>query len=82
MALGRPQNSINQTNYRFEVILEDNKTLCRSLKEVAKLLDVGIATITRHFRNPDSKLRKYRTTNLMINRVNLPIYQERVLATY
>ena len=81
MALGRPQNSTNKTHYRFEVILDNEKKLCRTIKEVAKELSLGIATISRKLNNPDLKLTKYKDKNLVIKRVRLPIYKTQ-LAIY
>ena len=81
MALGRPQNSTNKTHYRFEVILDNEKKLCRTIKEVAKELSLGIATISRKLNNPDLKLTKYKDKNLVIKRVRLPIYKTQ-LAVY
>ena len=81
MALGRPQNSTNKTHYRFEIILDNQKTLCKTLKEVAAELSLGIATISRKLSNPELKLNKYKDKNLVINRIRLPIYKTQ-LAIY
>tara|TARA_R110000851_G_scaffold46985_1_gene114257 strand:+ start:2387 stop:2629 length:243 start_codon:yes stop_codon:yes gene_type:complete len=80
--MGRPKNSMNQTCYRFKVVLEEKHTMCRSLKEVAELLSVGVATVSRHLKNPEKKLRKYRKTHLEISRINLPIYGGKILIKY
>tara|TARA_R110000796_G_scaffold212141_1_gene328277 strand:+ start:493 stop:738 length:246 start_codon:yes stop_codon:yes gene_type:complete len=81
MVLGRPQNSTNKTHYRFEVILDNQKKLCRTIKEVAAELSLGIATISRKLNNPELKLTKYKDKTLIINRVKLPIYETQ-LAVY
>ena len=81
MVLGRPANSLNKTYYKFEIIINDKKTLCKTLKEVAKELSLGIATISRKLNNPDLKLNKYKNKTLIINRVKLPIYETQ-LAIY
>ena len=81
MVLGRPTNSTNKTHYRFEVILDNQKKLCRTIKEVAKELSLGIATISRKLSNPELKLNKYKDKNLVINRIRLPIYKTQ-LAIY
>ena len=81
MVLGRPTNSTNKTHYRFEVILDYQKKLCRTIKEVAKELSLGIATISRKLSNPELKLNKYKDKNLVINRIRLPIYKTQ-LAIY
>jgi len=71
---GRPANSKNKTTYRYEVIVNGKKTLCRSHSEVAELLSVSKDTVARKLRRPEIVLQKYKHTNLDINRVNLPIY--------
>ena len=81
MALGRPHNSTNKTHYRFEIILDNQKKLCRTIKEVAKELSLGIATISRKLSNPEIKLNKYKNKTLIINRIKLPIYETQ-LAVY
>ena len=81
MVLGRPTNSTNKTHYRFEVILDNQKKLCRTIKEVAQELSLGIATISRKLSNPELKLNKYKDKNLVINRIRLPIYKTQ-LAIY
>ena len=81
MVLGRPQNSTNKTHYRFEVIIDNEKKFCRTIKEVAKELSLGIATISRKLNNPELKLNKYKDKTLVINRVRLPIYKTQ-LAVY
>ena len=81
MVVGRPTNSTNKTHYRFEIILDNQKKLCRTIKEVAKELSLGIATISRKLNNPALKLNKYKDKTLIINRVKLPIYKTQ-LAVY
>jgi hypothetical protein len=81
MVVGRPTNSTNKTHYRFEVILDNEKKLCRTIKEVAAELSLGIATISRKLSNPALKLNKYKDKTLIINRIRLPIYKTQ-LAVY
>lgn len=73
--MGRPKQSPN-THYHFEVIVDDIKTMCRTVTDVAKTLCVGPATVTRKLRNPEIILNKFKQKTLLINRVNVPIFKQ------
>lgn len=73
--MGRPKKSQN-THYHFEVLIDDNKTMCRTVRDVADILCVGSATVVRKLRNPEIILNKFKQKKLLINRVNVPIFKQ------
>tara|TARA_R110001606_G_scaffold151706_1_gene292300 strand:- start:207 stop:455 length:249 start_codon:yes stop_codon:yes gene_type:complete len=70
----RPATSKNRF-YHFQVILDGETKLLRTMVCVAKFLDLGVATIQRKLKNSDAILNKYKHKALVINRVKLPIFQ-------
>tara|TARA_R110000787_G_scaffold258184_2_gene363379 strand:- start:574 stop:816 length:243 start_codon:yes stop_codon:yes gene_type:complete len=68
--------SSKNTHYHFEVIVDEEKKMCRTVIEVAKALEVSQATIVRKLREPDIVLNKYKNKSLLINRVNVPIFKQ------
>ena len=70
----RPSSSKNRF-YHFQVILDDETKLLRTMSCVASFLELGKATIQRKLKTPDAILNKYKHRTLVINRVKLPIFQ-------
>ena len=70
----RPPNSPNRY-YHFEVILDEEKTLLRTMDCLADFLELGKATVQRKLKKPSIILNKYKKHTLVINRVKIPMYQ-------
>jgi len=65
------------THYHFSVNVDNVMTYCRTIKDVAALLNLGTATIIRKLKKPEIVLRKYKNHNLNITRCNIPIFERR-----
>lgn len=65
------------THYHFSVNVDNVMTYCRTIKDVASLLNVGSATIIRKLKKPEIVLRKYKYKELNITRCKIPIYERR-----
>tara|TARA_R110002126_G_scaffold186772_1_gene335374 strand:+ start:1726 stop:1968 length:243 start_codon:yes stop_codon:yes gene_type:complete len=70
-----PRTCNSENNYyHYEVVLGEERKYIRTLKLVAKYLELGTATIIRKLKNPNITLRKYKDINLQIIKCKVPIY--------
>lgn len=74
----RTANSSN-INYNYEVILDDEKFYLRTRKCLCDKLGVGLSTIQKYLNNP-YQIRKYKNNKLIINRIHMPIYEQRIIS--
>tara|TARA_R110000796_G_scaffold32481_1_gene85028 strand:+ start:560 stop:796 length:237 start_codon:yes stop_codon:yes gene_type:complete len=72
----RTSNSKN-THYHYELIIDDTKQYIRTCKCLADKLGISLSAVRNKLKNPNQIFRKYKNTNLIINKVKIPIYERK-----
>jgi len=63
-----------QTFYNYEIELDDNKYLFRTIKEIVSVIDISQGTISRLLKNPDYIIKKYINRNFKLLKIRKPVY--------
>ncbi len=63
-----------QTFYNYEIELDDNKYLFRTIKEMESVIDISQGTISRILKNPEYVIKKYRNRHFKLSKVRKPVY--------
>ena len=71
--MGRKEGDI-QTFYNYEIELDDNKYLFRTIKEIVDVIDISQGTISRILKNPEYVIKKYRNRHFKLLKVRKPVY--------
>ena len=63
-----------QTFYNYEIELDDNKYLFRTIKEIVDIIDVSQGTISKILKNPEHVIKKYVNRNFKLLKIRKPVY--------
>lgn len=63
-----------QTFYNYEIELDDNKYLFRTIKEIVSVIDISQGTISRLLKNPQYVIKKYINRNFKLLKIRKPVY--------
>ena len=71
----RTQNSKNKSFYHYEVILDNERTLKKTIKDICEMLGLAQYTICRKIKDNNIVLKKYKDRTLLINKVQKPVFK-------
>tara|TARA_R110001592_G_scaffold226087_1_gene482148 strand:- start:323 stop:559 length:237 start_codon:yes stop_codon:yes gene_type:complete len=71
----RSANAPN-TNFSYEVIINDKTTLIRTQKDLSTFLEVSPSTIRNYLKLENYVIRKYKNERFQINRIKKPIFEK------
>jgi hypothetical protein len=63
-----------QTFYNYEIELDDNKYLFRTIKEMVDVIDISQGTISKLLKNPQYVIKKYINRNFKLLKIRKPVY--------
>lgn len=63
-----------QTFYNYEIELDDNKYLFRTIKEMVSVIDISQGTISKLLKNPQYVIKKYINRNFKLLKIRKPVY--------
>jgi len=73
--MARTANSSNKSFYHYEIILDNERTLKKTLKEIVDFLGIAQYTVCRKLKDNNLQLRKFKDRTLIINRIKKPIFK-------
>jgi len=68
-----------QLNYNYEVEIDDDKILCRTIQEMRHKIGISQGTISSCLKNLDKIPIKYKNRHFKINIIRKPIYNKKVI---
>ena len=71
----RPINATNKSFYHYEVTLDNERTLKKTLKDICEMLGLAQYTVCRKLKDNSIILRKYKDRQLEIKRIQKPIFK-------
>lgn len=71
----RTRNAGNKSFYHYEVILDNERTLKKTIKDICDMLGIAQYTVCKKIKDDNIILQKYKDRYLRINRIQKPIFK-------